>query len=1450
MTLNPFFKTLFCLTVALLFHSIAYAQLKASFTADTTKGCGALTVNFQNTSTGGTFSSTWEFGNGNSSSQKSPTANYTSPGKYSVRLIVDDGSTKDTLEIVDYIQVFRNPTSNFTATPLSGCAPLAVDFTDQSTLGDAPIATYIWDFSDGNDPANQQNPSHTYVTGGSYLPSLQIIDQNGCDAVNTPLTINVTAAPEANFSTSNSRINCVAPYTVNFVNQSKGFAGSPLNYTWDFGDGNTSTQQNPSHTYAALGRYDVRLIANDPACSDTLFQPEYVQLENANASFILPKKEFCVGEEIRFTNTSTGGTIFRWNFGDQSSSLQRNPTKVYSDSGWFEVSLIISVGNSCISSVKDSIYVQKVVANFATDSIYSCKPRDTVLFKSLSTNADSLYWIIGEDKGVQIRREENPIYVMNTSLKNASFTDTLIVWSTIGCRDTLVKKDNRAFEALQTSIILDTNGKTPTSDTIGGCLPLNYQLSDSSWGAIPVTAWQWEFGDGTSSTSPNPLITYTGDSAHDLRLSVSNALGCRGGADVVVFGGSKQDPTFSVSRDSVCQGDSVGIRILGYDTLKIDFFTVDLFNSGGSNTAVSDSSVAFITAYQDTGWLDLRVTVFFNDCDSSMTLPSQVYVKGPVINPSFAASGKCENRRSVQFSAGLRGVTRFYWDFGDGSDLDSINENPIHVYATAGRYFASLTAYNDLTDCGPLVDSLFIDIKDTLPVRMVPDTNYCPGDSVNYQIGAKDNFREVRWIMNGQQVAFGKRFDTILKNRGYYPIWLKTIDNFSCVDSLLDTIFISQPKPKIGVKVLDQCKPVRIAFIDSSLRDTTINQWKWIFNDTLFSTQSSDTLVFEENGGQDIFLKVTNIFGCTDSIEVKNLVEIQNLMVRYTAPNVNICVGDSITFTNTSSGAGVSYQWDFGDGQLQANNSNKVGFRYQNPGTYKVKLYGQDAVGCAKIDSSALVIVQDIPTANFDANPRTADCYPLAVRFQDLSSPGVVSWTWDFGDATGSILQNPFHNYTTAGLFDVRLSVSTSNGCTHDTLKAQFIETKGPSADFQIDKDTVCIGDLVTFQVLNPQNYSSVSIDFGDGNSSSALNATHRYDTTGIIFPSLNLTQAATNCVVSIRDTVYIFDVKARMKVSPLSGCAPLTTTLVNTSEGFSSYRWEINNASVPTLDSFATTFDQAGSYPIRLIIDSQEGCKDTVDKTVEVFPLPDILTTKESSICIGDSVRLTASGGQSYRWSPTAFLSSPNTAATWAFPDTNTLYRVHVIDANSCEDSADVQVNVQQRPNPQWLKDSSLIIGETLQLNAQAGNGYTYAWRPPEGLSCVDCPNPVAKPLQTTKYYVNIADLLGCFSLQDSILIEVIEAYSLDVPNAFSPNNDGVNDVIYAKGWGLKELIAFRIYNRFGELVFESNDFDQGWNGVYKNQPQNVETYVYTVEALTYGDQIISKKGNISLLR
>ena len=156
------------------------------------------------------------------------------------------------------------------------------------------------------------------------------------------------------------------------------------------------------------------------------------------------------------------------------------------------------------------------------------------------------------------------------------------------------------------------------------------------------------------------------------------------------------------------------------------------------------------------------------------------------------------------------------------------------------------------------------------------------------------------------------------------------------------------------------------------------------------------------------------------------------------------------------------------------------------------------------------------------------------------------------------------------------------------------------------------------------------------------------------------------------------------------------------------------------------------------------------------------------------------------------------------------------------------------------------------MTLNGDKGSNFTYAWTPNAGgLSCDTCALPVSGTTVNVTYTVFVTDRpLGCFTTGYEFRVLVIPNTSLDVPSAFTPNGDGLNDVIYPDGWGLKRLIYFRVYNRWGQLTFETSDLKKGWNGEFNGEPQNMETYVYQVAVETMTDEVLTKSGSFKLLR
>jgi gliding motility-associated-like protein len=157
------------------------------------------------------------------------------------------------------------------------------------------------------------------------------------------------------------------------------------------------------------------------------------------------------------------------------------------------------------------------------------------------------------------------------------------------------------------------------------------------------------------------------------------------------------------------------------------------------------------------------------------------------------------------------------------------------------------------------------------------------------------------------------------------------------------------------------------------------------------------------------------------------------------------------------------------------------------------------------------------------------------------------------------------------------------------------------------------------------------------------------------------------------------------------------------------------------------------------------------------------------------------------------------------------------------------------------------------LTIGEDYGQGYEYSWLNGDTtyLECTDCAVQTVRPLQDPSYVFTVTDTLGCYISEENYIICVNPEFTVDVPDMFTPNGDGVNDLVTIDGWGIKNLLEFKIYNRWGELVFETTDITQGWDGTYKGELQNVEVFIYTITVEYYENGGTGNKtGNITLMR
>jgi len=245
-------------------------------------------------------------------------------------------------------------------------------------------------------------------------------------------------------------------------------------------------------------------------------------------------------------------------------------------------------------------------------------------------------------------------------------------------------------------------------------------------------------------------------------------------------------------------------------------------------------------------------------------------------------------------------------------------------------------------------------------------------------------------------------------------------------------------------------------------------------------------------------------------------------------------------------------------------------------------------------------------------------------------------------------------------------------------------------------------------------------------------------------------------------------------------------------------------------------------------------------------------------TICLGESVQLFASGSERYSWQPSAGLSDPNSASPQASPTSSTLYTVTASDnANCFVDTASVSIIVFPIPTVEAGPDQTIEVGSTgVQLHATGSFDVTaWKWSPSIGLSCFACPDPNAAPKQTTEYAVEVRNAGQCLAKDYLTIYVVCNQGNLFIPNTFSPNGDGMNDRFYPRGKGVFMIKSLRVFNRWGEMVFEKlnfnpNDASAGWDGKYKGKQLSPDVFVYTCEIVCDNNQVLSYKGDVTLLQ
>jgi PKD repeat protein len=380
-----------------------HTAVSADFSVDITSGIAPLTVQFTDLSTGDYDTLAWNFGDGNTSTEANPVHIYANKGVYTVTLTASGPGGVDQEIRSDYITVYQQVTANFVTEDTVGVAPHTVQFTDLST-GD--YDTLAWDFGDGN-TSTEANPIHIYANKGVYTVTLTASGPGGVDQEIRSDYITVYTAVNADFSADVT--SGIAPLTVQFTNASTGDYDT---LAWDFGDGGTSAETNPSHVYSAAGIYTVSLIASGDGGIDVETKTAYITVHTAvSADFSVDITSGIAPLTVQFTDLSTGDyDTLAWNFGDGNTSTEANPVHIYANKGVYTVTLTASGPGGVDQEIRsDYITVYTAVnADFSADVTSGIVPL-TVQFTDLSSgDYDTLAWDFSDGS---TSSEQNPIHV-------------------------------------------------------------------------------------------------------------------------------------------------------------------------------------------------------------------------------------------------------------------------------------------------------------------------------------------------------------------------------------------------------------------------------------------------------------------------------------------------------------------------------------------------------------------------------------------------------------------------------------------------------------------------------------------------------------------------------------------------------------------------------------------------------------------------------------------------------------------------------------------------------------------------------------------------------------------------------------------------------------------------------------------------------------------------------
>jgi PKD repeat protein len=1218
--------------------------------------CIADNIQYNFTTTNDIASYNWDFGDGNTSSDISPTHQYAVEDEYIIILTVESAAGCPNI-FSDTLRILPEPQPVFSTVEMEYCTFESIDFSNDTPFDFGENVVWSWDFN-GEGSSTIRSPEFTFESAGTKTVTLEA---NVLGCIQTyQSTLIIIDGPKPDFDYDK---NCLGE-AIQFTNLSTG--ANIISYAWDFGDGATSTAESPEHIYVNPGDYTVQLIvSNASGCETSTTQNIQIFdqiVDSIYATEAIENLPFNLGIDWSNDFDSSQTISYQW---EVAGNIQTNDTATYTLSqGTYTVNLEITNASNCVFMVSRPLEVQASETPTADFNLPSevCMDEQFEL-QNASVNSNRYKWdfCTGDfyEEPNQQLVDVSGISTLNLGGVKFPYDEGMYYsfWLDRSTQGKLYRVRSSSYTLNSDSEFKELESFTPflknpeiltmIQDSVGHWIMYIGHL-DVGYGIVRA-----KFGNGLSNppTSIENIDYPTSNRVRGLRLLEENgtyylavSLFDQRGVAIINLG---SDPysTIEMSDITVTTNLSGVSQATGIDLVKVNkewlgFIgsqsdgSVTRINFGNSllNTPIVEQKYAFNLGQTS----DVKITKdgenFFLIAASSnqsmeiidlgdLTIPSFNEKIVQSILPRSFTFAVIDSASSKSIIIAKPNTVDYYTFQRECSYLSSSYSeelSPNISYSQPGTYPITLTAYHPNGNSESITKEITVTENQAPEIAFAAGESLCVSAPIQFSSESNTEISSYSWDFGDGNTSSEANPAHLFSSAGEYLVQLSVSDTAGCNNLFQDSITVyAEPQPDFQTQVQGSiCSQKPVVFENITTLPTTAS-FQWDFGDGTTSTEENPEHIYASEGEYIIHFQI-EMAGC--------LVEKSDTITVNPGPLVDFnysddCFGQVVNFENSSTGDFLqSFQWDFGDGtqstQLNPNHS------YDSAGTYQVALTALTSNGCDYTFQKD-VIVHPVATVAFEAEVGCAN-QPLQFNEQvALQQSNITDYLWDF-DVSGttsdvSTEANPEFTFPSAGTYEVSLQVTTADGCTTSGTQTVLVNAL-PQPAFRYEDN--CLNNAILF---SPENTENIVAHFWELQNAAgevvftaqSENFSYTFENAGTY--QLRYRQQNENlCSNSITETIEILPLpEPDFQVGSI--CANEAIFLENLTDlkgnTVKSYSWSINEAVVSTDFRPQYTFEESGDYQIALQVETQNGCIQTVEKTISVSPAPVAFFELEQSL-------------------------------------------------------------------------------------------------------------------------------------------------------------------------------------------------------------------------------------------